>query len=116
MRKAMAILTAATLSTWMMGVAAAGPRDSSPSISRAPVSFRLAATTPIRNFEKQAVADGRAIYVSPRAALSAEDVLAAEAIELRDGSDVRLTLTDDGRKRLTRLMKKHDLTADRFKS
>ena len=71
MRKVMTVLTAVMISMGLTGEATAqAQKDSLRSAKRSPLSFRLASTTPTRDFERMAIDGDKAIDVAPRAALS----------------------------------------------
>lgn len=111
MRKAMAVVLAAVLSVWVTGdLTAKAQRDSVQPVDQAAVNLRLATTTPTRGFLKTATADGGTIYVAPRVAVSAHEMLSAEAIAVRNGSDVSMALTDEAVKRLAGLAEKYNAT------
>jgi len=111
MRKAMAVVLAAVRSVWVTGeLTAKAQRDSVQPVDQAAVNLRLATTTPTRGFLKSETADGGAIYVAPRVAVSAHEMLSAEAIEVRNGSDVSMALTDEAIQRLAGLAEKYGAT------
>ncbi len=111
MRKAMTVVMAAVLSVWVTGdLTAKAQRDTVQPVVQAAVNLRLATTTPARGFVKSATADGGTIYVAPRVAVSAHEMLSAESIAVRDGSDVSMALTDEAVKRLAGLAEKYNAT------
>ncbi len=101
MRKVAAVVAAALVSVGVVGELSAGGRTDSPRAGKdGAVSFRLAATSPIRGFEAMTLGGERTVYVAPEAALSAGEVVSAEAIATRSGSDISLSLTDESAGRL----------------
>jgi len=73
---------------------------------RSPVSIRLAISSPAQGHEAVAFGD-RTLYLVPRATLAGSKVVSAEAITTRSGSDIVLTLTDDGVDWLSSAISKH---------
>ncbi|GAG22651.1 unnamed protein product, partial [marine sediment metagenome] len=105
MRKATAVMTAVMVGVFVLGSASV-QADSVRSGKQKPLSFRLATTSPTQGFEAMSLGDGETVYVASRAALAGGAVASAEAIEARKGSDLELSLTAEGVRRMGAVTRK----------
>jgi hypothetical protein len=98
MRRILAVMAGVLFGVLSINLDSAQAEPKSKSVrpgKRSPVSMRLATSTPAPGYEELA-AGGRTLYLVPRAMLGASKVVSAEAIKTRSGSDIELTLTDQG--------------------
>ncbi len=111
MRKMMAFMTVALVglcATDVQSVLA----DSDRTISRSPVSFRLASSKAIAGYEAMNLGNDRTLYVAPKAALLGDDVAVAEVLDSCKTGGLDLALAPNVAGRLAATMKKHG--ADRL--
>lgn len=112
MRKLLAVVTTVLVGVVVVGQGPArADQQSLRPDKRGPVSLRLATSTPVRDYEELTL-DRQTVYVIPRATLADGNVASAEAIATRSGSDVSLTLTEDGAEWLAAAIDTHG--ADRL--
>lgn len=107
MRKVMTVLAAALVSVWVVGEGSARAQDSARSGKRSAVSYRLASTTTVQGFERMNLGREAAIYVAPKAVLSGSDIASVRTIDVRNGTDLALSLTGDAATRFGNLLSRH---------
>ncbi len=98
MRRILAVMAVVLVGVLSIDLGSAQAEPKSKSVrqgKRSPVSLRLATSTPTPGHE-ELNAGGRTLYLVPRATLGPSKVVSAEAIATRSGSDVELTLTEQG--------------------
>lgn len=98
MRKMMMVFTAGVVALSFGVMVRADDREAKQ--SKAPVSFRMATSTPTPDFEKMTLEDGQAIYVSPRVSFTNDEVVSALQGTGRNGLD--LTITAEAAERIGR--------------
>ncbi len=92
MRKATVVLVAAGIGLWITGSMAKAQTSAVRDGKESGISFRLASERPARGFEVMNIGRDERLYVANDAVLAGDDVTASEAVEVRSGADVKLSL------------------------
>jgi hypothetical protein len=98
MRRITAALALAVMGVWVTS-------------AQAGIDFHVAGTKPVEGFQKMTIG-GTTLYVAPRPALMGDGIKSSNAIDVRSGTEVELTVADGTVKRLSTLMQQHK--ADRL--
>lgn len=92
MRKSMTVLTVAAIGLWITGSMARAQTNAIRDGKETGTSFRLASERPAKGFEAMNISREERLYVAGAAIFAGSDVTASEAVEVKNGNEVKLSL------------------------